>query len=565
MATGTIGSGAPRASRAAVCARCQEPRSGAIAVPHPRLEAYTCVRCDYINVVAGAPETLPLPASLAIAGAEGLRQQLAATPNADAAAALALFRSIVAALADAARRLVDQAPDYARLSVPRALWMAEAELAKHGGRPEGNDVLRTAYAKASTLLFALTSRHGPADFSAPERDPVTAEERAFQASFWPVVTDAAGAGTFLHQCLRGDTRFELRNGEFVVHMTDLGLDLAEMLLNRRAAGANDSYEEEHVRTLRRALQLWRAIDLKHLLQYVVGSAGKRPEGLVTAPKMAVAPVARITLDAFELTVDRLRSLDDAWFLELGPKRPAPAGDAELGLALVMRNWSAYIPVFSAVRDGAPVYVMGPYGVEIMLDNLMSSKNRLLQLLTETELPGTSAAVLESLRAIRVALNRHAETRAQRILLQEGWTVMLDEYWTHAGQTEEIDVLAARASPHGIDVLVGEVKDFDFTLHRISGPLGLDDRIRKAESQLLRKHDFVTRSIDGVLARLALPAAGRAVHVHLLLITSDAPPIGVFAAVAGADFAALARFSTLLSCDRDLASRIFGRATRTLQS
>ena len=549
-------------NRRARCVRCNEPRERGTPVTHPTRQVYTCGRCGYLNVVASQPEALRVPESLAIAGAQALRQRILDASGADAAAGTALFHETVATLARAALALIDGAPAYALGNAAHALHLSEQELGKHGGQPQGNDLARTGYAKASALMFALATRHGVPDLDAAH-EPTTAAEEALRTSFWPVATDAAAAGSILHRVLRGDARVRIANGVFAVELTELGLDTDELAFNRRAAGPNDSYGDEQIQALRDALVAWRNLDLKRLTALVFDETGKRREGLVSAPKDALKPATRDVLDAFELTTDRVRWFDDAWFLDLGPKRATPASDAALALSLVTRNWRAYYPVCTVRRGDRPLYLFGYYGVEIAADNLMATKNRVLQDVTANVPAGVPAATRAKLRDIRVGLNRHAEAQAHGVLASDGWRATYGENWNVGGTTEEIDILAARVRPSQIDVLVGEVKDFDFALHRIKGPAGLDSRIRDAEAQLLRKEARVVQSLASVLQRLGAAANGRPVHVHALLITPDAPPPGMLTSVDGADFPTLARFSRLLDNDRDLAQRLFGRATRVV--
>jgi len=547
-------------NRRARCARCNEPREHGAPIAHPTRALYRCGRCGYINVAGAQAQALPMPESLAIAGAERLRQRVLGTRDAEGAP---LFEEIVAALANAARTLIENAPAYALGNVGRAFWLAESELAKHGGKPQGNDLARTSYAKASALLFVLSARHGVPDLDAPEREPATPAEHAFQRTFWPVATDACASGSMLHRVLRGDAGVRIRDGAFFVELTELGLDTDEFLFNRRDDRTSESYQNEQIRSLRRALALRRGIDVKRLLEALFDATGKRHTGVVTVPKDGLSPPARTTFDAFELTAERVGAFHDAWFLDLAPRRLTPAADSLVTSSLVTRNWSAYYPLITAVRRAQAIYMMGAHGVEIALDNLMQSKNRLLQELTEAIPNDVPATAREELRDIRVALNRHAEARAHALLSNDGWRATTGENWNLAAAKEEIDVLAARLRPAYIDVVVGEVKDFDFTLHRLSGPAGLSDRIRRAEAQLGRKHAQVVQSISAVLQRLGLAPGGLPVHVHALLITSDAPPAGMLSAVDGVDFAGLGRFSELLDNDRELATRLFGRATRTL--
>lgn len=543
------------------CARCGTRDSLRAPKPHPRLTIGQCSRCGYFNVASASPQSLPIPESLGIAGAEALSRQLHAIRQAEAEEGGELFRRVARALADAAGRLLVDAPESARAAVPVALARSEAELARHEGRPRGNDLARTATARAAALLFALGARMGDIDFGA-QFAPVTSDgERRFRESFWPVATDAAAVGSILHQLERGDLRITIRDGEFISAETDQGLDIAEYLVNRRAAPAPAEFESMQVRALREALALGRNADLRHLLRYALDESGHAREGLLMLPRSKLSEAARATLESFEFTLERVRCQDEPWFLSLLPRRARPLADAELSLSLLSRNWTAYYPIFSGVHEGQPLFVFGPQAVAITLDNLMHNKNRVMQQLAEAPPQSLAADARQRLSALRRQLNRHAEARAAKVLEGCGWKALAGSNWGRAGATEEIDIVAARASANGVDVLVGEVKDFDLTLHRIRGPLGAAQRLRDTDAQLARKLRVALDDVPGVLRRLGVGGDPAPVQVHALLITNDMPPADLLQDFQAADYTGLAEFSRLLREDRELALRLFGRASR----
>lgn len=543
------------------CVRCQTPDSYLAAQPHPRLEIRPCARCGWLNVTTASPQHLPVPQSLGIAGADELTRQLRAVTHADAQEATALFMQVAQTLADAAAQLIADAADFARAAAPYALHTAETELARHEGRPRGNDIARTATARAAALLFGLVADEAEVDFAAAPAAPATEEERRFHEQYWPIATDAAGIGSIVHQVQRGDVQISIRDGEFFTLETDQGLDIAEYLVNRRASPAPADFEKQQVMALREALALACNVDMRHLLRYALDDSGRARKGLLMVHKAKVPEDARATLETFSFSLERVRDQEEPWFASLLP-RVRPLVDAHLGLSLLSRNWTAYYPIFSGVNEGEPIFVLGPQAVAITLENLMFNKNRVMQQLTELAPAALTPDAKARLSALRSKMNRHAETRAAQLLQGTGWQAQAGGTWGQSGAREEIDIVAARSHSQGVDVLVGEVKDFDLTLHRVRGPMGAAQRLRDSDAQLARKLQCVMANLPAVLRDLGVQLEARTLQVHALLITTDLPPADMLKAFAAADYAGLEEFSRLLREDRELALRIFGRATRT---
>ena len=558
----------PDGARRRACIRCGEPALTGETIANPRFGMFKCVACNYINVVASDPETLPLRDSLEKAGATAMRDKLVAARDAGHDEALALLRGSVAALAQAAVQLVARAPETARRFAPQLIWKAEKELARYGGRPQGNDMARTASAKAAALIYALT---GPLDFDAPEPSPDTIADRAMLDDFFTVATNAGSAASVLHFSLRGDTRVAIREGVFTVAETELGLDLAELICNRRAAGINDAYEAPQVTYLRMALLAVPGIDLEKITRRLVDPDGKDRVGLVAIAMGTATPAERKSFEAFEFHADRARTFEYPWFFDLGPRRMTSAADDAMALSICMHLWTAYYPILRGVHNGQEIFVVGAQAWSFAFDNLISSKSRVLQDLAargdggRIEVKEEETGILKQLGIadFRRHINTYVERRAARVLTEAGWKAIDGQNWNVDGATEEIDVMAVRTGDGRIDLLVAEVKDFDFTLHRISGPTGLTGRMRKAEDQLARKQSRVARSLPAVLVRLGIKENTAPVHVHALLVTSDAWPPAFRQRFDGADFALLARFAELLRPNRAHALRMFGRATITV--
>jgi hypothetical protein len=550
------------------CIRCGEPALTGETIDDSRFKMYKCAACDYINVAGSDPETLPLDDSLEQAGATAMRDKLAAVRDAGHDEALALLRGSVAALAHAAVQLVAGAPETARRFARQLIWKAEKELARHGGHARGNDMARTASAKAAALIYALT---GPLDFDASAPSPDTIADHAMLEDFFAVATNAGSAASVLHFSLRGDTRVAIREGVFTVAETELGLDLAEMICNRRAAGVNGAYEDQQVAYLRMALLAAPGIDLEKITRRFVDPHGRDRIGLVAIDMGTATPADRKSFEAFEFHAERARTFEYPWFFDLGPRRTTPAAADEMALSICMHLWTTYYPVLRGVRNGREIFVVGAQAWSFAFDNLISSKSRVLQDLAargggrsiEVKEEGTSISKQLGIADFRRHINSHAERRAARILTEGGWKAIHGQDWNIDGATEEIDVMAVRTGDGHIDLLVAEVKDFDFTLHRISGPTGLTGRMRKAEDQLARKQSRVARSLPAVLLGLGIKEKTKPVHVHALLVTSDAWPAAFRQRFDGADFAQLARFAELVRTNRAHALRMFGRATMTV--
>ncbi len=132
--------------------------------------------------------------------------------------------------------------------------------------------------------------------------------------------------------------------------------------------------------------------------------------------------------------------------------------------------------------------------------------------------------------------------------------------------EEIDVLAARKIGDRLVLLVGEVKDFDLGLHRISAKRNFERKIADACEQIERKAALVERVWESVLReRFDLTIdEGAGAELVSILITTERLPLAFFEKCATLSENDLAEFADRIQDQPELTQQIMARGWKRLR-
>lgn len=236
--------------------------------------------------------------------------------------------------------------------------------------------------------------------------------------------------------------------------------------------------------------------------------------------------------ALVLTRERVRRFTIPFFFDLGDERPPIVSRLDPLVGLVTYGWSTYYPGFSLESDGEDERVLiSPQAMAVlMIPNIETFKGYLLDRLVAESRNRSS-----QLRQAVTRLGQEAHRRLEDKVLERG--VSLNWTGRHAItgllnsriDAGEIDVILAKPIGGGGHVLVVEVKDLDFPLHKVGGRRRLLAKVAVADEQVVRKADWIITRWGPELAREFLPVDdhSRIWTVVRCVVTRDyIPPLSV---------------------------------------
>ena len=517
------------------CRRCDTVLTSGQNDPHPSFQIVRCARCQYRNIHACREMVLPFTSSLENLGLRDHAATILANARAAGDARPAIAEGLQLLLARV-KELVDANQE----EIAGGFWAmvdrTDQIFRIRGDERLGQDTARSASAKASAIVFELLARHG-----IPEIENGRQSTGVLETQIWPLVTDASIFGYHSRSLMRGEWTACVNGDSIALTPTNLYLDLSEARINR-------FHDEDDGRLPRPDLDALFDEALTAARGYSWQQLMALMENMITSVKRYLPPDAPVTvmwpmqerlnelerriLDDLTLTTERVRRFSEPFYFDYGDE--SPAGDAETSVRLAVHAWSSYYPAFTVRRKGRVHYLLSLQLTDIALTNIQAFKSRLLERFFEQAratarlAPSPEARrTARALNAIRQRVNRLAESRVAAALERDGWTVLPSQVIADPGdatRTEEIDLLAARRIDGRLVMLVGEVKDFDTGVHRVTAARNFAIRIEGVVEQLQRKSAFVTGFWQRILERLKDTDDGSPVDLLAVLIQTEPLPL-----------------------------------------
>lgn len=520
------------------CRRCGTVLTSGQQQPHPSFQIVRCVRCLYRNILGCSEMEVPFTSSLANLGMRDHAAKLLANARSAGDARPAIADALHLLLAKA-RDLVDANQEEIAVGLWPMVERTDAIFRIAGAERLGQDSSRSASAKASAIVYEMLACHG-----VPEIESGRHSTGVLETQIWPLVTDAGIFGYHSRSLMRGEWTARVNGDAIALTPTSLYLELSEFRINR-------FYEEdEEVALLRpdldamfdQALTAARGYSWQELLTFL--------EQIIAAVKRYLQPNAPVTvmwpmqerldekqrkiLDDLTLTPERVRRFSEPFYFDYGDESTTGANDAEASLRLAIHAWSSYYPAFTVRRNGRVHYLLPFQLTDIAVTNVKAFKSRLLTRFFEqaravAKLTASPDARKQerTLNAVRRRVNRLAEARVAAALTRDGWTALPSQVVADPGDassTEEIDLLAARRIGGRVVMLVGEVKDFDTGVHRVTAQRNFAERMEGVIEQLRRKSDFVKGFWPQILERLNHTADGTPVDLLAILVQTEPLPL-----------------------------------------
>jgi hypothetical protein len=238
-------------------------------------------------------------------------------------------------------------------------------------------------------------------------------------------------------------------------------------------------------------------------------------------------ITRRLFESISLTSDRVRTFRAPFYWDLGD-RDDVAQPEPLARRLSERNWLNYYPVVPCVHNQEKYFQVSAELLALFATHLDTFKNRLLERMRDRMLT-ENHPFLKEVDLLRAEANRSFERAVADAFVELGFSVRTN--MSNAGQHElkggEIDLLAARRTARGTQVVLAEVKDFDLKMHRPAEGLAmLTRKVRDADKQIDRKTADVRRLWSAIRPELGVDLAtpqGERVELWPMLVTSEYLP------------------------------------------
>jgi hypothetical protein len=462
--------------------------------------AYVPCVCGFITVFENNVTSLPLREVIEQASdAATARRLVEDTSDADRC------RHVLESAIDLLLQRVQQVAQADPLASGAALWPALVEFDRRSrsvqaGNSDERVPMTTASRVVQVLLAALFELGITPSVATVPQDRV----QRFIRQFSSVASSAVAIAPVLDTLRGGLAMARISDGVFEVVKTPLHSRLQEWMLNRqrleRGRTVQPADDVIFSAAAAEAVELWLGFPpaigrtlFVNQYRILAESAVKKEETVYAVSQGALQGDMRALMQHMTLTKRRAERFAAPFYWDLGIER-APNDGMPLLTRLAVKNWLVYYPVVEGVVNDEPVYFASGQALMYAIAGLEGFKNGMLQRVA-TAVASDSAVgsvVRTRVNQLRVAANRRFEDYAAEQARHLGFDAVsgLDRIDGQSFEGGEIDLLATRVRDGRLLMVLGEVKDFDVTLHRLGAEAGLRKRIESAEGQLERKAAYV---------------------------------------------------------------------------
>lgn len=523
------------------CRQCQGPVTFHVPVTDRWItESATCKDCGYINVFESGYLSIPLQQAVHESPGTHTRSiDVPSSANGDEVTDY-LWQYVNASTQDL-KNHVDANAAVARTVVLPLLDMVNLLVAQTSDDDDDARTVRSTRARAIQLLVVLVEDHGgplldPGEFTLQQR-------HAFVGEFSAAASNAAMIAMQIPSIQRGHLFATIEDGLLVVEPTPLHTQLQEWELARQAnqdQAARSPLAEEifppESQQAERLLMGFCRDDVVQLLRNNCAplfshceQATPIPETslwLVTPP--ADDPRLRRILDLSAYTRARVNQFLNPFYWDLGTLADS-RDDALLRAKALFYNWFGYYPLIPLGNAESPSYALGKelFAASLAISELFTGRllDRVATVARERD--DVADAVTGQIESLKSAVSKRMESKMLSIAHRLGWAaVSFDKLHGELLPGGEIDFLAAKWIENCLVIVLGEVKDWDLTVHKMGAEQKLAKKVRDAFRQLDRKSADVKEHWRAILTEqteLPVQDAERVVLTTCLITAEMVPP------------------------------------------